>query len=77
MYCNVRTQIGDDIKYIYDSNAVLDDLETVEDLTDKVCGNSKNIVDIPIVVDIYSHTCPDLTLVDLPGITRIAIKDQP
>jgi GTP-binding protein EngB required for normal cell division len=24
---------------------------------------------------VYSHTCPDLTLIDLPGITRIAIGD--
>lgn len=43
------------------------------DLTDKVAGKNKNIVDIPIVVRIYSHTCPDLTLVDLPGITRIPL----
>lgn len=44
---------------------------TIEYLTDKVCGKSKNIIDKPIVLTIYSHTCPDLTLVDLPGITRI------
>lgn len=25
---------------------------------------------------IYSRDCPDLTLIDLPGITRIAIKGQ-
>ena len=46
-------------------------------LTDKVCGNSTNIVDKPIVLQVYSHTCPDLTLIDLPGITKIAIKGQP
>jgi len=45
-------------------------------LTDKVAGSSKNIVDRPIVLQVYSHTCPDLTLVDLPGITRIATGDQ-
>ena len=44
---------------------------TIEFLTDKVCGKSKNIIDKPIVLTIYSHTCPDLTLIDLPGITRI------
>ena len=42
-------------------------------LTDKVAGVSKNIVNVPIVVTIYSSTCPDLTLVDLPGITRIPL----
>ena len=46
-------------------------------LTEKVCGKNKNIVDKPIVLQIFSHTCPDLTLIDLPGITRIAIHDQP
>ena len=42
-------------------------------LTDKVAGDKKNIVDKPIVLNVYSHTCPDLTLIDLPGITRIPI----
>lgn len=44
------------------------------DLTDKVAGKSSNIVDRPIVLNIHSHTCPDLTLIDLPGITRIPLK---
>ena len=53
--------------------------QTIDFLTDKVCGKSKNIVDKPIVLQIYSPTCPDLTLVDLPGITRIPMagSDQP
>ena len=53
--------------------------QTIDFLTDKVCGKSKNIIDQPIVLSIYSHTCPDLTLVDLPGITRIPMagSDQP
>lgn len=45
-------------------------------MTDKVAGKSTNIVDRPIVLQVYSHTCPDLTLIDLPGITRIALADQ-
>lgn len=53
--------------------------QTIDFLTDKVCGKSKNIIDKPIVLIVYSHTCPDLTLVDLPGITRIPMagSDQP
>lgn len=48
-------------------------------VTDKVAGAKKNIVDKPIILNIFSHTCPDLTLVDLPGITRIPMagSDQP
>jgi vacuolar protein sorting-associated protein 1 len=49
---------------------------SIEKLTDDVCGDSKGIVDRPIVLQIYSPTCPDLTLVDLPGITRIAVGGQ-
>lgn len=48
-------------------------------LTDQVSGSKKNIVNIPIILTIYSSTCPDLTLVDLPGITRIPLhgSEQP
>jgi replication fork clamp-binding protein CrfC len=42
-------------------------------LTDKVAGSKKGIVDKPIVLNIFSPTCPDLTLIDLPGITRIPL----
>lgn len=45
-------------------------------MTDKICGQKKNIIDKPIVLNIFSHTCPDLTMVDLPGITRIPIDGQ-
>ena len=51
--------------------------DTIIELTDKVCGQTTNIVDEPIVLNVYSHTCPDLTLVDLPGITLIPIPGQP
>ena len=47
--------------------------ETINVLTDKVAGKDKNIVDKPIVLNVFSHTCPDLTLIDLPGITRIPL----
>ena len=45
----------------------------IEKLTDKVAGNNKGIVDKPIILNVYGGMIPDLTLVDLPGITRIAM----
>ena len=53
--------------------------KNIDILTDKVAGAKKGIVDKPIVLNIFSHTCPDLTLIDLPGITRIPLagSDQP
>ena len=51
--------------------------ETIEALTDEVCKTDKNIVDKPIVLNVYSPTCPDLTLIDLPGVTRVPVGGQP
>ena len=28
-----------------------------------------------IVLKLYSNNCPDLTIIDLPGITRIPVDD--
>jgi hypothetical protein len=50
--------------------------QTIDFLTDKICGKSKNIIDKPIILTVYSHTCPDLTMIDLPGITRIPMADS-
>eukprot|EP01017_Pseudomicrothorax_dubius_P043096 TRINITY_DN7122_c0_g1_i1.p1 TRINITY_DN7122_c0_g1~~TRINITY_DN7122_c0_g1_i1.p1 ORF type:complete len:726 (+),score=211.30 TRINITY_DN7122_c0_g1_i1:59-2236(+) len=53
--------------------------EKINELTDKVAGKNKGIVDDPIILTVYSPTCPDLTVIDLPGITRIPLagSDQP
>ena len=46
----------------------------IDVLTDKIAGKKKGIVDKPIIITIHSHTCPDLTVIDLPGITRIPLQ---
>ena len=48
----------------------------IDEVTDKIAGLHKNIVDKPIVLHVYSATCPDMSLIDLPGITRIPLKDS-
>lgn len=50
--------------------------EKIMELTDKIAGKNKGIVDDPITMTVYSTTCPDLTLIDLPGITRIALANS-
>lgn len=40
-----------------------------------MAGKGTGIVDNPITLTIYSNDSPDLTMIDLPGITRISIKD--
>jgi dynamin 1-like protein len=66
---------GGNTKY-YDFEKVR---ERIIALTEQIAGKNKGIVDDPITMTVYSTTCPDLTLVDLPGITRIALanSDQP
>ncbi|KAL8450242.1 hypothetical protein Emed_002599 [Eimeria media] len=46
----------------------------IERLTDEVAGKNKGIVDSPIVLTVYATRCPDLSLIDLPGITRVPLK---
>lgn len=46
----------------------------IEHLTEKDAGNRKGIIDSPIILTVYSKNVPDLSLVDLPGITKIPIK---
>ena len=46
-------------------------------VTDQVCGKNKSIVDKPIVLNVFSKSCPNLTVIDLPGITSIPVGDQP
>ena len=52
----------------------------IEELTDKIAGknkgiaNLKGIINDPILLTIHSPNCPDMTLVDLPGITRIPMS---
>eukprot|EP01071_Lankesteria_metandrocarpae_P002982 Lankesteria_metandrocarpae@DN2682_c0_g1_i1.p1 len=48
--------------------------EKIEELTDEVAGKNKGISDDPIVLTVHSKQCPDLTLIDLPGITRVPLK---
>ena len=64
-----------------DKNNKITDFQYVKDkineLTNSICKNNKNIKNEPLIINIYSKTCPNLTIIDLPGITRVPIGDQP
>lgn len=49
----------------------------IEDETDRMTGSNKNISPIPINLRIYSPHVLNLTLIDLPGLTKVAVGDQP
>ncbi|KAL4340923.1 hypothetical protein GQ457_08G010040 [Hibiscus cannabinus] len=45
--------------------------------TDEVAGHGKNISNTPITLVVKKDRVPDLTMVDLPGITRVPVHGQP
>ncbi|KNA24070.1 hypothetical protein SOVF_018260 [Spinacia oleracea] len=49
----------------------------IQDETDRVTGKSKMISPVPIHLSIYSPHVVNLTLVDLPGLTKVAVEGQP
>lgn len=51
--------------------------EEIEMDTERKCGTNKEISAEPIILKVYSRTVVNLTLVDLPGMTRIPIGGQP
>eukprot|EP01103_Thecamoeba_quadrilineata_P002240 TRINITY_DN12230_c0_g1_i1.p1 TRINITY_DN12230_c0_g1~~TRINITY_DN12230_c0_g1_i1.p1 ORF type:complete len:747 (-),score=137.40 TRINITY_DN12230_c0_g1_i1:84-2288(-) len=59
---------------IYDFNQIRDEIALE---TDRETGRNKGISNKPIMLKIYSPHVLNLTLVDLPGITRVPIGDQP
>ena len=46
----------------------------IQEYTDIEAGVRKGIINSPIVLTIYSKNVPDLSLVDLPGITKVPVK---
>ncbi|XP_036069119.1 dynamin-3 isoform X4 [Oryzias melastigma] len=49
----------------------------IEAETDRVTGSNKGISPIPINLRVYSPHVLNLTLIDLPGMTKVAVGDQP
>uniref|UniRef100_A0A8C3TZC0 Dynamin-2 n=1 Tax=Catharus ustulatus TaxID=91951 RepID=A0A8C3TZC0_CATUS len=51
--------------------------QEIEVETDRVTGMNKGISSVPINLRIYSPHVLSLTLIDLPGITKVPVGDQP
>ncbi|XP_058204799.1 phragmoplastin DRP1E [Rhododendron vialii] len=49
----------------------------IQDETDRVTGKTKQISPIPIHLSIHSPNVVNLTLIDLPGLTKVAVEGQP
>ena len=67
--------------FLHAKNKVFTDFNEIrseiESETDRATGSNKGVSPDPIVLKIYSPNVVTLTLVDLPGITKIPVGDQP
>ncbi|CAJ0946279.1 unnamed protein product, partial [Mesorhabditis belari] len=72
---------GDWAQFEHTNAKIFEDFELVRkeiaDETDRSTGTNKGIDDMPISLKIFSDRFPNLTLVDLPGMTKIPVGDQP
>ncbi|KAF7229044.1 dynamin-1-like protein isoform X1 [Nothobranchius furzeri] len=68
-------------KFLHTKNKIYTDFDEIrqeiEQETERVSGNNKGISDDPIHLKIFSPHVVNLTLVDLPGITKVPVGDQP
>ncbi|XP_051776497.1 dynamin-3 isoform X3 [Erpetoichthys calabaricus] len=51
--------------------------QEIEAETDRITGTNKGISPVPINLRVYSPHVLNLTLIDLPGITKVPVGDQP
>jgi len=61
-------------KRFYNFSEIRDEINNE---TDRVTGKNKGISPLPIHLKIYSPHVLNLTLIDLPGITKVPVGDQP
>ncbi|XP_067446347.1 dynamin-1-like protein isoform X3 [Thunnus thynnus] len=68
-------------KFLHTKNKIYTEFEEIrqeiEAETERMSGNNKGISDEPIHLKIFSPHVVNLTLVDLPGITKVPVGDQP
>ncbi|XP_030069634.1 dynamin-1-like protein isoform X7 [Microcaecilia unicolor] len=68
-------------KFLHTKNKIYTDFDEIrqeiENETERISGNNKGISPEPIHLKIYSPNVVNLTLVDLPGMTKVPVGDQP
>uniref|UniRef100_A0A8C2YWR3 Dynamin-1-like protein n=1 Tax=Cyclopterus lumpus TaxID=8103 RepID=A0A8C2YWR3_CYCLU len=68
-------------KFLHTKNKTYTDFEDIRQEvvaeTERISGNNKGISEEPIHLKIFSPHVVNLTLVDLPGITKLPVGDQP
>lgn len=67
--------------FLHKPNVVFHDFgqvrREIEIRTEELAGERKNVTDQPIVLSVYSRLLYNLSFVDLPGLTKVPVGDQP
>lgn len=75
---NAKTEYAE---FLHCKGKVFSDFDMVrkeiEDETDRITGPNKGIANVPINLRVYSPNVLNLTLIDLPGMTKVPVGDQP
>ncbi|XP_056455308.1 dynamin-1-like protein isoform X3 [Gadus chalcogrammus] len=68
-------------KFLHTKNKIYTDFEEIrqeiEAETERLSGTNKGVSDEPIHLKVFSPHVVNLTLVDLPGLTKVPVGDQP
>ncbi|KAJ8249913.1 hypothetical protein COCON_G00231290 [Conger conger] len=68
-------------KFLHTKNKIYTDFDEIrqeiENETERISGSNKGISDEPIHLKVFSPHVVNLTLLDLPGITKVPVGDQP
>ncbi|XP_063053616.1 dynamin-1-like protein isoform X2 [Engraulis encrasicolus] len=68
-------------KFLHTKNKIYTEFDEIrqeiENETERISGTNKGISDEPIHLKVFSPHVVNLTLVDLPGITKVPVGDQP
>ncbi|CDW52841.1 dynamin 1 protein [Trichuris trichiura] len=71
----------DEVQFFHSGDRIFYDFDEVrteiEEETERLAGSNKAIIQAPIIMKLFSTRVVNLTLVDLPGITKIPVGDQP
>lgn len=74
-------QLEEWAKFLHTKNKIYTDFDAVREEidaeTDRMSGTNKGICPEPISLKIFSNRVVNLALVDLPGLTKVPVGDQP
>ncbi|AFZ79026.1 Dynamin central region domain containing protein [Theileria equi strain WA] len=67
-------------EFAHKRGVIFDDFQKIKEEiiaeTERITGSTKNVSSVPIFLKITSPKVIDLTLIDLPGITKVPVGDQ-